>query len=557
MKTFGDLRQRTARVPARTWAFAAAWLVGLAILESAGRRFSSDVADGAALLTLGMAVLVSAVLHQGFQARVFLPLLAKAVAGWKRLGRWSIAWGVDFAGTPPIPRGFPVTWSCLGGSLVVAGLALQRIAAHVPGGARDHLATTCYLGYLVALGALWSALSLGLLFQGFLGWGCLHDWLIERHRGPRPRSIKAEVRGTLAIVGATLLAAALLPPFCALWFQIFTLAAVSGALAVAGPGFQCVWKYRWGGPIRSVDGRRLVWFHHVVLVLINVDLVLLTCGDSMEMGALAARGGSMPVTALLGRLAAWFAVVGSTVVIAGSGRMLRLGLHFRPVPMRVPPLASAAAPEQSPKALRRAEIQCRRQIIRRMATLFRYVARRRSKSGTGLWIGLQHWFVLGLAPDETGDYDSESTVISEIVGPPFYRHFSPEARRHYWLLTRALRIDLIFVENGVSYRRLVRVFRMMFEIYDIFGGRQRAEEWHFTGLVGLRVVIHDFDLGAPQHGRQNYPEPDYDELGRARILMVFKDRGEAFVDDPIPRSSEGAPVTAPDGAPRERVPVEA
>jgi hypothetical protein len=84
---------------------------------------------------------------------------------------------------------------------------------------------------------------------------------------------------------------------------------------------------------------------------------------------------------------------------------------------------------------------------------------------------------------------------------------------------------------------------MMFEIYDVYGGRQRAEEKHFTGLPGIRVLFHDFDLSDSQHhGHDRYPEPDYEHVGRARILHVFKDRGEAEDDAPVPESWEGKPV---------------
>jgi hypothetical protein len=92
-------------------------------------------------------------------------------------------------------------------------------------------------------------------------------------------------------------------------------------------------------------------------------------------------------------------------------------------------------------------------------------------------------------------------------------------------MMRALEIDLIFVEDGVGFRRFVRVLRMMFEHYDIFGGRRRADELHFRGVPGTRVLIHEYQLTEPFKS-DVYPEPDYENLGRARILHVFRDRGE-------------------------------
>jgi hypothetical protein len=65
----------------------------------------------------------------------------------------------------------------------------------------------------------------------------------------------------------------------------------------------------------------------------------------------------------------------------------------------------------------------------------------------------------------------------------------------------------------------------MFEIYDKHSGRKPAEDVHFVGLPGTRVMIHDFQLDEPFKS-ETYPEPKYDYLGRARILHVFRDRNE-------------------------------
>jgi hypothetical protein len=99
------------------------------------------------------------------------------------------------------------------------------------------------------------------------------------------------------------------------------------------------------------------------------------------------------------------------------------------------------------------------------------------------------------------------------------------------------------VEDGVSLRRFIRVLRMMFEVYDIYGGRLRAEERHFTGLPGVRVIMHDFELGKTDTlAKPSYPEPQYEEIGRARILHVFKDRGEFSERDEVPDAADWTPV---------------
>ena len=109
--------------------------------------------------------------------------------------------------------------------------------------------------------------------------------------------------------------------------------------------------------------------------------------------------------------------------------------------------------------------------------------------------------------------------------------------------SQALQIDLIFVEDGVTFRRLVRVLRTMFEIYDMHGGRMPAREHHFAGLPGIRVILHEFEMNqANAHGRTSYPEPDYEEIGHARILHVFRDRGEATEREETPDAADWTPV---------------
>lgn len=195
--------------------------------------------------------------------------------------------------------------------------------------------------------------------------------------------------------------------------------------------------------------------------------------------------------------------------------------------------------------VRRFEIAARRELLRGLEKLMKPLSRQTESPPTGILVGLQHWFMLGLAAD--GDRESrflrDRTILDPILSWPFYRAISLRARHHYYLLTKALDIDLIYLEKGISFRKFVKVLRVMFETYDMHGGRQRAEEHQFTGLRGIRVIVAELDIHrSPNLGRKNYPEPEYDEISRARILHVFRDRGMDEALEEVPTDFEGAPV---------------
>jgi hypothetical protein len=179
------------------------------------------------------------------------------------------------------------------------------------------------------------------------------------------------------------------------------------------------------------------------------------------------------------------------------------------------------------RLVRRDEIQKRRRLAGGLEQLFKCAARQHYKRGSGFWVAPHYWFVPGLSRDTQEDELSlaDGTILSGIIGPPYHRVLPREARNHMYQMLRALHVDLIFVEDGVGYRRFRKILRMMFEVYDVYGGRRRAEEVHFTGVPGTKVLIHEFVLNEPFRS-EVYPEPDYENLGRARILHIFRDRGE-------------------------------
>src|SRR5205823_6770982 len=110
------------------------------------------------------------------------------------------------------------------------------------------------------------------------------------------------------------------------------------------------------------------------------------------------------------------------------------------------------------------------------------VAAGKTRGGCGYWLSPHFWFVTGLmrdagASDETNESDlSEDAILSGSVGPPYHRVFPRAVRHHLFDVLRATQIDLIFIEDGVRFKRLRRVLRALFEVYDVHGGRRPAEE---------------------------------------------------------------------------------
>ena len=192
---------------------------------------------------------------------------------------------------------------------------------------------------------------------------------------------------------------------------------------------------------------------------------------------------------------------------------------------------------------RRDEIRVRRQLFRGLSKLFKRAAMFKGPGGGGC--GCPHWwFVEGMGRE---DSDGEEATPPTMVGPPYARAIPPRARQHAHRVLRAAHVDMIFVEDGVGFRKVEKVLRVMTELFDVHGGRRRAEEMHFRGLPKVRVMIHDYSPGNPFRS-DVYPEPKFDDLSRVRVLHVFRDRGgeEEEVEPPYDFSWTPAPAGVAD-----------
>ena len=559
-------------------------------LEMFGRRATSDIHD-----TVGAAVLLLILVGIAFRHRANpIPWVKRLGAmTWvlARAGdRFKVDLGPDLRGTPFIPRRMPA-------AVVGAGLFLTLwvgVAAVVwwysPQGWRSPLVTVTYTGYLALMSLLW-----GMLFVASLGGVYFPIMLLTRlARGGRPGDSQM-TRGQLVFLGAylslTTAAAWLLPLWPMLVFAgLCWLAAIAVNLLPFRPGAaQLIWRSPRTRKVRSIPMRRLMLAVATLAVLLITALVVSAAGGRIF--GHPEELNTMPLTTVMGNWLAWLTPglllsAGVFVFLAWRNDPARAGrptAHIVGIPERdrktvgrqldqqgwhanfdaepgpndvrlkvVHPEASEVH-EFDPtwplpvsradlagefvytRMARRDEIQLRRQLLRGLQKVFREAKGRTSSGGCGYWLAPHLWFVAGLTRDEVTGGEDEPAFLTEVVGPPYGEVFTLPVRRYLYQLLKAVQVDLIFVEDGIGYRKLARVLRVLFEVYDKGAGKKRSEDVHFRGLTKVRVMFHDFDVDEPFRQSSKYPEPKFAPLGRLRVLHVFRDRGgeEELVEPPF------------------------
>lgn len=590
----GIIRRRGAlRLPGgfRGALFTGLLVALLAAIEIAARRARSDSEESLALLAL----LLLAALARSRHRRDPLPWVAPLVRARRKVEgavrRQAAAVGIDLRGKPPVPAAFPP----LMGGAVAALAAVPVLLLVLPGldavAVREAVRTVSATAWLLLLGAAWTLFAGGGFYLLFLTLALTHDELVRSHVGPGPRPRAREALAFAAWPAAILAGWSFLPAWTPIASVAACLAAAVAALALpGGPDVPLLWKPKGrAGSLRSVPWRTHTLAGTAAVGLLVADALLLVKGSALRGGGEERLLAALPATAGLAALFAW---TGAAALLAWSHLVVRTAMlaRFRdpakpcapPVLVPAPllpeerrraaealraagfrprfapglplpgeavasPEEAAGGPAAAARIRRRWEIACRRRLLRGLERLFKRASARRFEQGTGFWVAPWHWFCVGLSRDEDEramDW-KEGTFFLETVGPAYHRVFPRAVLHHAHEAMRGLQVDLVFVEDGVGWRRLRRVLRMAFELHDIFGGRARAEEHHFTGLPGVRVLLHEFDIERPLLARrEGYPEPDYESVGRARILHVFRDRGECEDPAGAPRDRRGVPVPA-------------
>ena len=567
----------------------------IVILEVAGRFALTDFHDGVAGFLLLVAFVAVAARHR------------RTPLGWVRgLGNWvrklgeSLATlrydhGIDLRGSPPYPRRTPpAVWLFIAALVLWGGVAAAAWTAF-PTGWRVVGFYSSYTLYLVFLLLLWGVLLATTFVGVFIPVAVLDKWL-KRWLGDTDRR-GAELAAVVAYAVLVSAIAWVVPPIAVLAMcLIVALAAWIVYLPSGSDGAAVLWRSAPDKPVYAVPVRRVLSIVAMLTALLVFDVLMTSCGGRL-IGPPRADD-AMPVTALFGAVAAWL-MPGLLVVLA-----LRLNAARRTDPARrTGPTAHVAtsdaasarsasrairswgwrvrsspraresgqvgivivSPEESeatefdprwPLKLsvpdleagavklrldRRDEIQTRRQLFRGLQKLFKRASGFKGPAGGGFWLAPHWWFVDGVGREDADANPDNSAP--PLVGPPYHLAISARARQHAHAVLRATQVDMIFIEDGVTFKNLQRVLRVVTELYDVHGGKRRAEDFHFRGITKVKVMIHEYEPGNPFRS-DSYPEPKFDDLSRVRVLHVFRDRGghEERVEPPFDYSWTPAPA---------------
>jgi hypothetical protein len=570
------------------------FLIGLEIF---GRYATTDYQDAAAAIMLLGAIGWVVLRHR------------REPVGWVRgLTNWSrrlsgllaglrYDHGIDLRGTPPLPRRTPpAVWVLVSVITIWSGLAAGAWALF-PTGWRTIGTYSSYILYLLFLLFLWGML-LGATFVGVLIPVAILDKSLKRWLGDTDRR-GAELTAVVGYMVTVSLVAWYVPPT---WMLGLCLIASLGSWLVYIPegidGAAVLWRSSPDKPVYAVPVHRVLALVSGLATLLVIALLLTACGGRL-FGSPRADS-TMRVTDLFGAIAAWFMPgllvvlglrllsarrndparrTGPTAHVSGvSSLEIRVAakairgwmwkVRSAPLPRERGQVGLVIVPQELSEATefdprwplkvgltdleegkvkerldRRDEIQVRRQLFRGLQKLFKRASAFKSPSGGGFWLA-PHWWFVDAVGREDADANPDDTA-PPLVGPPYNRIIPTRARQHAHAVLRATQVDMIFVEDGVTFKNLERVLRVITELYDVHGGKRRAEELHFRGLPKVKVMIHEYEPGNPFRS-DLYPEPKFDDLSRVRVLHIFRDRGghEELVEPPYDFSWTPAPVLA-------------
>jgi hypothetical protein len=587
---FARARVLTGRIPAQTQ-LAALWLCTLGLAEVGLRLSPNDAYDGLAVGGLLAVIGFTVGQHSREQVTWISKLDRMLRLRLRKLSNWQLDIGVDLRIAPPVPRGLPMAFFSLAFLASLGTLFLWQNRGLFPGDARDTLRMGSGALWLLALTVFWCMTGGAVLMVIFAVPMFVHERFNHSTRYRDGKRVLAQAAVVMAFWGGIVIGMWKLPAWLPLAMIVGGVLISAPILLLPGrPALAILWRHRSMEGARSVDYGTIALTNLVSLGgLVAVPYLL---GNGDQLGAV--EPGTTRVTSFFALAYGWTGVIlycsycchvwktflvgrwlnpakrwAARVQVSGqisaeARRCLEEALSMAGVDLMKPgssalpgaveieylPLGSKidiawqeawplqVGPEDllnSPVALnqlvqriqRRDQILRRRQLNRGLKRLFKLARQSKPDEGGGYWLAPHQWFISRLSRD--GNDGSELTQ-----GPAYHPTLPIRARAHLYEVMGGSSLDLIFVADGVSFRQLQRVLAMLFEFHDMFGGGRLAEERHFSGLPGIRVIIIEQDL-TRKRPTGRYPEPDFEGLGRSRILHIFKDSygGEDQLDVPL------------------------
>ena len=179
---------------------------------------------------------------------------------------------------------------------------------------------------------------------------------------------------------------------------------------------------------------------------------------------------------------------------------------------------------------RRLDVVMRRRFRREFERLFKALRSESPEGGSGFLVCPHVWLIPGVVRDiAPADHQGSSGALvgPRRYGPPMVQAFDPRVRRYIGEILRNLEIDVMFLEDSVTWADIRRVLGVMFEVHD--QGRAPLRERHFVGLPRVRVVIQEeaADAEPPPAIPAGDPFGGPDAMaGMTRVLLITRDRGD-------------------------------
>ncbi len=598
MKLLRSLLQSRFRV--HSWAevgFTSAVLVGLAAVEVFGRRAMSDVQDSLyALFLLG---LIGAVVL--WHRRHPLEWVNWLVRRGSRVFKWVKSvrhgHGIDFRGSPSLPRRLPFgVWvaAITLVALLVGGAVGWEFA---PGGWRTVGVHGSYVAYLLLVLLAWVILLASLLAGLFLPMVTLDRQLADRFADNDRRLVV--FFSSLAYLFVVTAAAAFVPAAVPLGVCLLAAgAAVWWAVRQGRSELAILWRHKRTQVVYSIPLHRVIGTATALGVVGLVAAVVNARGGRL-FGHVEPHD-PMPLTASLAALVAWvlpglLALLMLRVndkqqadpahrspptvhfrnklspdagdkakgTFVGWGWGVRNGLEsaepgdvgvqlvhpevseateFDPVwPLKFAP-ADLDNPLVKDRLELRDELNLRRRVFRALTKLLKKGYETRKGKGGGFWLAPHWWFIDGLGREEgkaKRTDDGEGGVLRR-VGPPFEKAFGRRPRQYLHRVLRAVQIDVIYIEDGVPLKAVVKVLRQLFEVFNMHAGKKIIDDHTFQGIPKVRVVVHEFSPEKPPTA-VTYKQPKFDDLSRGRVLHLFRDKGDHEEVSDVPFDTDYAP----------------